>query len=31
MQTSAVIAAALRQLEYDLILSGAEATDAQMV
>jgi electron transfer flavoprotein beta subunit len=28
--TSAVIAAALGQLEYDLILCGAEATDAQM-
>ena len=30
MQTSAVLAAALGQLEYDLILCGAEATDAQM-
>src|SRR3954463_7250819 len=28
--TSAVLAAALSQLEYDLILCGAEATDAQM-
>ena len=28
--TSAVLAAALGQLEYDLILCGAEATDAQM-
>jgi electron transfer flavoprotein beta subunit len=28
--TSAVLAAALAQLEYDLILCGAEATDAQM-
>jgi electron transfer flavoprotein beta subunit len=28
--TSAVIAAALGQLEYDLILCGAEATDAQL-
>ena len=30
LQTSAVIAAALQQLEYDLILCGAEATDSQM-
>ena len=30
IQTSAVIAAALQQLEYDLVLCGAEATDAQM-
>jgi electron transfer flavoprotein beta subunit len=30
LQTSAVIAAALGQLEYDLIISGAEATDSQM-
>jgi electron transfer flavoprotein beta subunit len=30
LQTSAVLAAALQQLEYDLILSGAEATDSQM-
>src|SRR5829696_6673829 len=30
VQTSAVIAAALGQLEYDLILCGAEATDAQL-
>jgi electron transfer flavoprotein beta subunit len=30
LQTSAVLAAALGQLEYDLILCGAEATDAQM-
>jgi electron transfer flavoprotein beta subunit len=30
VQTSAVLAAALGQLEYDLILCGAEATDAQM-
>ena len=30
MQTSAVLAAALGQMEYDLILCGAEATDAQM-
>src|SRR6476646_6290354 len=30
VQTSAVIAAALQQMEYDLILCGAEATDAQM-
>jgi electron transfer flavoprotein beta subunit len=30
IQTSAVLAAALGQLEYDLILCGAEATDAQM-
>src|SRR3954462_577990 len=29
-QTSAVIAAALSQLEYDLIICGAEAADAQM-
>jgi len=28
--TSAVLAAALQQLEYDLILCGAEATDSQM-
>jgi electron transfer flavoprotein beta subunit len=30
VQTSAVLAAALQQLEYDLILCGAEATDAQL-
>ena len=30
VQTSAVIAAALSQLEYDLVLCGAEATDAQL-
>src|SRR3712207_4880145 len=30
VQTSAVIAAALQQLEYDLVLCGAEATDAQL-
>ncbi|MGY1604594.1 electron transfer flavoprotein subunit beta/FixA family protein [Geodermatophilus sp. SYSU D00815] len=30
IQTSAVIAAALGQLEYDLVLCGAEATDSQM-
>jgi electron transfer flavoprotein beta subunit len=30
LATSAVLAAALGQLEYDLILCGAEATDAQM-
>src|SRR3712207_5980647 len=30
MQTSAVIAAALEQLEYDLVVCGAEATDAQL-
>jgi electron transfer flavoprotein beta subunit len=30
LQTSAVLAAALQQMEYDLILAGAEATDAQM-
>ena len=30
LQTSAVLAAALQQMEYDLILSGAEATDSQM-
>jgi electron transfer flavoprotein beta subunit len=30
LATSAVIAAALGQLEYDLILCGAEATDSQM-
>ena len=30
VQTSAVLAAALGQLEFDLILCGAEATDAQM-
>ena len=30
LQTSAVLAAALGQLEYDLILCGAEATDGQM-
>jgi electron transfer flavoprotein beta subunit len=30
VQTSAVLAAALGQLEYDLVLCGAEATDAQM-
>ena len=30
MQTSTVIAAALSQLEYDLVLCGAEATDAQL-
>ena len=29
-QISAVLAAALQQLEYDLILCGAEATDSQM-
>src|SRR3712207_1113122 len=30
LQTSAVLAAALQQLEYDLIVCGAEATDSQM-
>ena len=30
VQTSAVIAAALQQLEYDLILCGAESTDGQV-
>jgi electron transfer flavoprotein beta subunit len=30
LQTSAVLAAALRQLEYDLVICGAEATDSQM-
>src|SRR5919107_2634482 len=30
VQTSAVIAAALSQMEYDLVLCGAEATDAQL-
>ena len=30
LHTSAVLAAALGQLEYDLILCGAEATDSQM-
>jgi electron transfer flavoprotein beta subunit len=30
LQTSAVLAAALQQMEYDLILCGAEATDSQM-
>ncbi|MGY1812034.1 electron transfer flavoprotein subunit beta/FixA family protein [Blastococcus sp. SYSU D00820] len=30
LATSAVLAAALQQLEYDLILCGAEATDSQM-
>ena len=30
VQTSAVIAAALQQLEFDLVLCGAEATDAQL-
>jgi electron transfer flavoprotein beta subunit len=30
VQTSAVLAAALSQLEYDLVLCGAEATDSQM-
>jgi electron transfer flavoprotein beta subunit len=30
LQTSAVLAAALGQMEYDLIICGAEATDAQM-
>ena len=30
LQTSAVLAAALSQLEYDLVLCGAEATDSQM-
>jgi electron transfer flavoprotein beta subunit len=30
LQTSAVLAAALQQLEYDLVLMGAEATDSQM-
>jgi electron transfer flavoprotein beta subunit len=30
MQISAVLAAALQQLEYDLVLCGAEATDSQM-
>ena len=30
VQTSAVLAAALSQLEYDLVVCGAEATDSQM-
>jgi electron transfer flavoprotein beta subunit len=30
LQTSAVLAAALGQLDYDLVLCGAEATDSQM-
>jgi len=30
LQTSAVLAAALQQLEYDLVICGAEATDSQM-
>jgi electron transfer flavoprotein beta subunit len=30
LQTSAVLAAALQQLEFDLVLCGAEATDSQM-
>jgi len=30
IQTSAVIAAALQQLEYDLVLCGAESTDGQV-
>jgi electron transfer flavoprotein beta subunit len=30
VQTSAVLAAALQQLEYDLVICGAEATDSQM-
>jgi len=30
VQTSVVLAAALSQLEYDLVLCGAEATDSQM-
>jgi electron transfer flavoprotein beta subunit len=30
LQISAVLAAALQQLEYDLVLCGAEATDSQM-
>jgi electron transfer flavoprotein beta subunit len=30
LQTSAVLAAALQQLEYDLVVCGAEATDSQM-
>jgi electron transfer flavoprotein beta subunit len=30
VQTSAVLAAALQQLEFDLVLCGAEATDAQL-
>ncbi len=30
LQTSAVLAAALQQMEYDLILCGAESTDANM-
>src|SRR3954468_15581456 len=30
VQTSAVLAAALQQLDYDLVLCGAEATDSQM-
>jgi electron transfer flavoprotein beta subunit len=30
LQTSAILAAALGQLEYDLVLCGAEATDSQM-
>ncbi len=30
LQTSAVLAAALQQMEYDLVLCGAESTDANM-
>ena len=30
LQTSAVLAAALQQLQYDLVICGAEATDSQM-
>jgi electron transfer flavoprotein beta subunit len=30
LQTSAVLAAALQQLEFDLVVCGAEATDSQM-
>ena len=30
LQISAVLAAALQQMEYDLVLCGAEATDSQM-
>jgi electron transfer flavoprotein beta subunit len=30
VQTSAIIAAALQQMEFDLVLCGAEATDAQL-
>jgi electron transfer flavoprotein beta subunit len=30
LQTSAVLAAALQRIEYDLVLCGAEATDSQM-